>query len=345
MEILGCSEELINVIADINRRGIILAVYFKKEIILLLPQELQLALDGLVAEVPLGALQAAAQRLSLQYRERRFTPLSDVDRLAYLVTRLPATFQAIFQALSAVKKRAPHLEMKSLLDVGAGPGTGCWAAADVFPSLEKTTLLEKDSRFISLGKRLGMGAATWLQLDLQREFSVEPHDLVLASYSLGELREAALETVIKKLWNGTTQALVIIEPGTPAGFQTIRYVRELLISYGAHILAPCPHANKCPITEGDWCHFSARLQRTFHHRHAKEATMGYEDEKFSYIAAARIQADSEAAPRIVRHPIQQKGYVQFTACTDEGIKKVVVTRKNKELFRRAKKTNWGDSLS
>ena len=47
---------------------------------------------------------------------------------------------------------APHWE--SWLDLGAGPGTASWAAAKLFPSLEKIVLWEKSEEMVKLGRSL-----------------------------------------------------------------------------------------------------------------------------------------------------------------------------------------------
>ena len=39
-----------------------------------------------------------------------------------------------------------------------------------------------------------------------------------------------------------------------------------VIGEGAAILAPCPHAQACPLVEPDWCHFVQRLPRSRDHR-------------------------------------------------------------------------------
>ena len=94
--------------------------------------------------------------------------------------------------------------------------------------------------------------------------------------------------------------LLIVEPGTTAGWQRILDARAQLIADGAHILAPCPHALACPIAQPDWCHFSARVARSRVHRLAKEAEVPWEDEKFIYLAASRTPAVAHALPRARR---------------------------------------------
>jgi ribosomal protein RSM22 (predicted rRNA methylase) len=91
----------------------------------------------------------------------------------------------------------------------------------------------------------------------------------------------------------------------------------------------------------DWCHFSERLERTSLHRKLKSAELGYEDEKFSYIAAAR-QNVARAAVRVIRHPVQLRGHIKLELCALHGLRQETITRKQGEEFKRARKTKWGD---
>ena len=93
---------------------------------------------------------------------------------------------------------------------------------------------------------------------------------------------------------------------------------------------------------GDWCHFSQRVERTSQHRQLKGGALGYEDEKFSYLVAAKSASPSTGA-RIVRHPGKHSGHVQLALCTAEGkIENRTITRSSKEAYKRARKAEWGD---
>jgi ribosomal protein RSM22 (predicted rRNA methylase) len=99
---------------------------------------------------------------------------------------------------------------------------------------------------------------------------------------------------------------------------------------------------------GDWCHFSQRMERTSLHRQLKGGELGHEDEKFSYLIAAKADAVSaDAAPipaRIVRHPGKHSGHVQLSLCTPQGgIETRTVTRSSKSIYKLARKAEWGDT--
>jgi ribosomal protein RSM22 (predicted rRNA methylase) len=95
------------------------------------------------------------------------------------------------------------------------------------------------------------------------------------------------------------------------------------------------------MAKNDWCHFAARVERTADHRRFKDATLGFEDEKFSYLAFSRGAVQSPPA-RIVRHPRIFSGYTQLTLCKEGEVVNRTVTRSMKENWRRLKRLGWGD---
>ena len=168
--------------------------------------------------------------------------------------------------------------------------------------------------------------------------------LIVASYSLGEIPAQECDTLVEKLWEKSTKVLALIAPGTPRGFACLRRDRDQLLQKGAHLIAPCPHSNACPLSQGDWCHFSARLNRSSLHRRAKEAELNYEDEKFFYLLFSK-EPVAQCASRIIRHPRKGKGHVHLTLCKPEGIKETIVTKKEGSLYPLAKKSHWGDEIA
>jgi ribosomal protein RSM22 (predicted rRNA methylase) len=317
-----------------------------------LPDDLRRSIEHETERIGSAQLAKAVADLSNSYRtqvgsSKQFIS-SDAERLAYIVTRLPATFAAITSTLLRIRARLPETKIRSLLDIGAGPGTAMWAASQIFEELESITLIERDKELIKLGKRFAqesenliVKSADWLSIDLNDELNLKSYDLIVASYSLGELDQSLRKRVILSLWNLTEIAFAIIEPGTPKGFSNIIEIREALIKAGAKILAPCPHASTCPMIDNDWCHFSERVERTSLHRRAKEGTLSYEDEKFSYVIATRVPLDLSGS-RIIRHPLKRMGHIYLDLCTKEGLRREVVTRKEKDNYHNARKAEWGD---
>src|SRR5207253_4137616 len=99
-----------------------------------LPAELTQAIERETAGFAPRDLRRATEELSRRYRgeESRGSQLvvSPVERAGYLVTRLPATFAAISAVLRELKERVVDFRPRSLLDLGAGPGTAAWAASE-----------------------------------------------------------------------------------------------------------------------------------------------------------------------------------------------------------------------
>jgi ribosomal protein RSM22 (predicted rRNA methylase) len=282
-------------------------------------------------------IKKAALALSERYR-RGETPYlrSPEDRHAYLVTRLPAT-QA---ALERVLKELHGADITSYLDIGAGPGGSWKVMEETFPTIQQATFVELDREFVKIGRqRLEGRPITWknesaIQLD------VKPHDMVLFSYSWGEIKNLSM---LVKAWALCQKYLVIVEPGTPRGYGCMLEARDELIKRGAEVLAPCPHSHKCPWQGSlDWCHFGVRLERSREHQWAKDASRGYEDEKFSYIILSKVGVKPFAG-RMVKDSLRRKGHMILTLCTDQGIVTKTISKKD-ENYKITNKLNWGDKV-
>src|SRR5262249_4794506 len=101
---------------------------------------------------------------------------------------------------------------------------------------------------------------------------------------------------------------------------------------------------ECPMLHlpGQWCHFAARVERTSIHRRIKDASLGHEDEKFSYVVFSR-NTTSRASARIIRHPLKRTGHVKLQLCAQQGLKPETVSRRQKELYHAARDVKWGDA--
>jgi ribosomal protein RSM22 (predicted rRNA methylase) len=318
-----------------------------------LPPLLRHGVDAILREVPTAELRKAADLLSQRYRgEVRDGRLHLSDSLAtsaYLATRLPATYAAARASLSAIPDIRPDWAPRSLLDVGAGPGSVLWAARDRWPSIEQATMVEACDPIRRIGEQFaqqaGLTRTVWVSANIQSALpALDSADLVTASYVLGELAPSAVEPLIERLWALSKHIVLVVEPGTPAGWQRILHVRDRLITLGAHIVAPCPHAQTCPLVAPDWCHFSRRVARTRLHRLAKEADVPWEDEKFIYLAASHDPIDTPAA-RVLARPRVSSGMVRLKLCSNTGqVEDRLVTRRQGAAYKTARRLDWGDRL-
>jgi ribosomal protein RSM22 (predicted rRNA methylase) len=292
--------------------------------------------------VGFAAVKRAAQAMSEAYRAGRTPRLSgEESTAAYLVTRMPATYAAAYSALGEVRARLGTAMIETLLDVGAGTGAASLAAKEWWQEIQCITMLERDRR-LSEAAREWLPDARVLTDDLMRAESLPQHDLVIAAYSLGELDQ--YQTVAVRLWQAARVALVVIEPGTPRGYSRILQIRDDLLRAGAYMAAPCPAATPCPLVAPDWCHFAARVPRSSLHRRIKDAELGYEDEKFSYVALTREPVPLPGA-RIIRHPRHRPGLIELEACTPQGVRTQRIAKRDRERFRTARKAGWGDAIS
>lgn len=317
-----------------------------------LPPSLQAAIEHETGSVDMRQLSAAREELTRRYRNPSGLPCmtTEAQRQAYVFSRLPATYAALDASMRAVKGISDW-RPASLLDLGAGPGTALWAACENFPTIGKATLIEKDPALSAIGKRLAeqsdhlpIRSASWQAGDLEQIKELPPHDFVVLSYCIGELKPEAVLPLIELSWKAAGKLLLIVEPGTPAGFERIRWVRKSLIERGAHLAAPCPHALACPMAGGDWCHFAARVERTVLHRKLKGGSLGYEDEKFSYIAVSKEPVELPSS-RLLSDPSRHSGHVALKLCTKEaGLQHPIISKKQGDLYKQARKADWGDAF-
>ena len=292
-------------------------------------------IEARAEQAPFPALKQAAARLSDAYRAGNPTRLTGGNDLtAYLVTRMPATYAAS----RAVLDELPDLPFRSVLDIGAGPGAAALAARDRFADLTLFTLIERDPSLADAAAEF-LPAAQVVPGDIESMREFPPHDLVIASYAIGELRAE----VVARLWAAARMALIIIEPGTPHGARNIACWRSQLLECGAQIAAPCPGPVPCPLTEPDWCHFGARVERSSLHRKLKGGDLGYEDEKYSYIAVTR-DAVPACWARVLRHPQHRPALIELQLCTSAGRTTERVTKRDRDRFRAARKAGWGSAF-
>lgn len=317
-----------------------------------LPAALRQAVDSALEGIALADLKRAADLLSQRYRgEVRDGRLHLSDKLAaqaYLATRLPATYAAIRASLDAIAEARPDFAPASLLDIGAGPGSALWAARDCWESVEDAVLVETSEPIRRIGAELAAHAAparvSWVTGNIETGLPpLQPADLVTFAYVLDELSPAAIGPLVDRLWSLTGDTLVIIEPGTPAGWRRILEARSRLIAAGAHLVAPCPHQADCPLAAPDWCHFSRRVARSRLHRMAKNGEVPWEDEKYIFVAASRKPGEAPIA-RVLAPPQTASGTVRLKLCEASGVTERLVTRREGAAFKAARRLDWGDAV-
>lgn len=314
-----------------------------------LPLALSNAIDRELAALPPDKLREACFELTQRYTQGQFIK-TQLHRQAYMAARLPATYGATRQVFRRIEPLLSPL--KTVLDLGAGMGGLAWAAADAMPNLQQLTLFERDVEMLRIGQQLTQSSLdpvqmAWCRDDITQPTAFPEHEVVVLSYVLNELPLKEQLNLLRRAYGATEKLLILIEPGTPHGYSHILTARTFLIEQGAHIIAPCPHQAPCPLIpafkEGkDWCHFSVRIPRGKYHRRAKEATLPYEDEKYSYLVVSPHQQPLYK-DRIIKAPILKAGHVILDLCTKNGQEeRRIVSKSEGDPYTRARDCAWGD---
>lgn len=320
-------------------------------------ETLRTALAGLLEDLPPKAAAQAVDRLIANYRGTTPTGapvLRDrADVTAYAAYRMPATFEAARSALDVLAAAAPaDWSPAGHTDIGGGTGAATWAVNATWPGKRPVTVLDWAEPALALGREIAavrpeLAAAQWQRTRISTALDVPPSALVTVSYVLGELTAEDRAAVVDAAARAATDAVVVVEPGTPDGYARVIAARDRLIEAGYRVAAPCPHSAACPVVPGeDWCHFSVRVSRSSLHRQVKGGSLAYEDEKFSYVAAVRDTAVPAvpAARRVVRKPQIRKGQVLLDLCDADGVlRRETVTKRHGVLYRGARDTAWGDA--
>jgi ribosomal protein RSM22 (predicted rRNA methylase) len=316
-----------------------------------LPAELKAALDAKLRGFSRNDAAGRAASISKTYRDGGGSGAirSEADALAYALARMPATYAAVTASLNALVEIRPDFAPKKLLDVGAGPGTATWAAAEAFPSLQDFALLDANEALRALALGLVTDSFRLRHVSYERGEAraalakADTADLVVASYMIGEIGDGERRALAELMWAKTKDTLLVVEPGTPAGYARVIALREHLIASGAHVAAPCPHDGKCPLVAPDWCHFTQRLQRSRAHKQVKDAELPFEDEKFAYVALTRAPL-AQRPSRVLAQPVVSKVEIAAKLCTPEGLTVAKVPRRAKAEYAAARRWRWGDAV-
>lgn len=312
-----------------------------------IPQELKEAVER-ISVIDRAKIIEQSQAISKKYRENdgkgKKLVTTSSEATAYAISRMSATYCAVYSVLNECLKNYER-KIETVLDIGAGTGAATWAVTNLI-DIKHVTCLEREKEMRKVGSQLmkeELANVEWKEFDLNKDEIEENTDLVITSYVINELSEEDRKKAITKMWDATNGILVIIEPGTPEGFKHILEARDMLLQKGANIVAPCSHKGKCPINEDDWCSFYVRVARSGIHKQAKKGELGYEDEKFSYIAFSKTPIDTYQ-PRILRHPQINSGHVKVKLCTEDGIVEKTYSKKDKDIYKKIRKLDAGSTI-
>mmetsp|Transcript_20618 Transcript_20618/g.21406 ORF Transcript_20618/g.21406 Transcript_20618/m.21406 type:complete len:762 (+) Transcript_20618:1-2286(+) len=373
-------------------------------------------------EVEGASLNKKKENLSNPYLKIEYNPAYAV---AYLYSRMPYTFNIVKRILTELKTRNPSYRPTSVLDYGAGLGSGVLAALDVFKKkeLQKVAAVEPNKYMRKLGRYISDRSLTledpdsvtdimWVEslamLPGSGGMERGKFDLIILSHVLQEIRTAkSREMIIDTLYSrlSSNGVFVCVEPGSPKGYRFINDLREWIIEKrdelkkkeeefqsnssieqehslsdsslsstvkksmsieSVNILAPCPHALKCPLADKsfDWCHFSQLIRRYSKNiipRVKKDDDL--KNEKYSYLVIKKgehilnridtVTDESELTipelsfkwGRLVRPTIKKQKHTIIDVCTREGSferKTISYSHGRDEGYKIAKRLKWGD---
>jgi ribosomal protein RSM22 (predicted rRNA methylase) len=317
-----------------------------------LPVQLKAALEAKLHGLSRSDAAERSARISETYRGGGGSAAirTGADALAYALARMPATYAAVTASLNALCEIRPDFAPKTLLDIGAGPGTATWAAAETFSSLAGFTSVDANTALRTLaldlfGRSSRLSGVRYTRGEARTALpEAEAADLVIASYLIGEMDDLERAAFADRIWAKTRDTLLIVEPGTSAGYARIIALRAQLIASGAYVAAPCPHDAACPLVAPDWCHFTQRLPRSRAHKALKGADLPFEDEKFAYVALTRTPVQQRPC-RVLAQPDVGKVEVTARLCTPDGLVIAKIPRRAKTDYVRARRWRWGDAVT
>ncbi len=294
------------------------------------------------------ALKKAYCNLSERYKQSTTSGFSSkLEMVAYVEARFPATFAVVDTILST--EITENESIHSVLDLGAGPGTATLATFRHFP-IEKSTIIEQTPDFVSAMQVAFEKIMPNVDFDIRCDSIFHKKfiraDLVILSYVLTEMQEAEALAVYQDSLAATNTYNLVVLPGTRDAFLLLLKLREQALRSGFSILAPCPHACRCPMADidGQWCHFYQRLTRNSTHQQIKMGTLGYEDEPYCYLLVSPVKLN-EGDNRIIRDPRRRSGHYYVDVCRSSGnIETMCVTKKDPEKYKLLKNAKSGKRI-
>jgi ribosomal protein RSM22 (predicted rRNA methylase) len=195
---------------------------------------------------------------------------------------------------------------------------------------------------IKVFEQLTDGLESVKKADIIRDKIEIESDFVMTSYVLSEMKEQDRLDSVEKLLKIANKYLLIIDTGTPRTYENMMTIKRYVQEKGYKVIAPCC-SNKCGL-KNDYCQFFARVERSALMKQAKAGELSYEDEKYFYLLIAKTENLIEGK-RIIRRPVIKTNNIELVMCFEDGVEKKIFTKKDKELFKKAKKAKINDILN
>ncbi|MCX6967017.1 MAG: methyltransferase [Verrucomicrobia bacterium] len=232
----------------------------------------------------------------------------------------------------------------AVLDWGCGTGVAGRRVAQAWP---QQRLLLSDRSHPAQNFAAARARAAFPGLTVQFAAADCAPELLVLSHVINELTPEALERLLGLA--SKAQAVLWVEPGTHESSRKLIAVRERLLARFRGI-APCPHAAACgmlaPGNERHWCHHFARVPGYVHTdpgwgRFAQTLEIDLSSVPFSFLVLDRrpaLAAPCSREARVIGVPRHYKGYAKVLSCQADGVKELVLQKRDApELLKAMKK--------
>ncbi len=240
-------------------------------------------------------------------------------------------------------------EEATVIDLGAGPLTVALALWIARPDLRRRRLhivcLDRTPKPMRLGQDILRSLAgedlPWRVTAVKGTLGKplrEKADLLTLANTLNEISWSGQQDLEAPAWRAAESLarmlkpsgrLLAVEPGVRTSARVLAALREAALELGMIPLAPCPHAEACPMPgegKGPWCHFNfdTRGVPTWLTRLSQEADLTKRNVSLSFLYLgsenAKVQADAQDMARAVSEPFAlPDGARGQYACSGRGL--------------------------
>jgi hypothetical protein len=253
-------------------------------------------------------------------------------KAGYLAYFLPLNYIRLSVLASEARSLGFLDDVKTIVDVGSGPGTAELAFYDHDLLNDREFLnFEASDRAVELHEAFFQNHRVRKP---KRLFSLEDtpqKSLGIFSYSLNEMNDF---TQFSKF-----DSLMILEPSTHQEARKLMKLRQELMDNGYHIWAPCTHKGECPLlkhSKKDWCHFRVFWERPLWMQQL-EQPLGFNNRTltYSYLLAKKTPnvtaVDNNKIARIVGDTLDEKGKTKQAMCRSDEREFVSWLHRHKDI--------------
>ena len=313
---------------------------------MILPEEIRQKIAKLFDGLSKSTLIETRQEITNKYKTNQAINRSifekDQDSEVYAIARMPATFGVLYRLLSDLIDQDKIKGVDSVIDIGSGTGAGYFASKEIFGDIE-ISLFERDKHMIDVFDKFETGNIV-KGFDFTKDNIDKRADLVMTNYVFSELNEEGRKHALEKMLEASKRYVLIVDTGTPRTYENFMKVKKYVADLGYKVTAPCNH-EKCGL-KNDYCQFYARIERSTLMKMSKNASLSYEDEKYFYLLVdkdAKIE-NNESVGRVIYRPKITGNFVELKLCTRDGVIQKNVTKKDKEIYKKARKININELI-